>query len=287
MESKPFKEKLIGFAKIVVSVVLLYYAISNISTEQLLSLWSEISLFYLILSTFLFLLSQLLSTARLNIYFESNGIRLDYWTNAKLYLVGMFYNFFIPGGIGGDAYKVYSLKQHLGYGIKKSGFALLMDRFNGFTAILVLIGVGVAFIVPTLRSYLLVFGLVLFFLAYLLKYFNRFSTTQTLLHVKAFVLSIFIQVLQAGSFIVLAKGLGIDDKYVEYCVLFLSSSILSLISFAGIGAREVLFLETSQYFQIDPQASIAASLLFTFITASVSIFGLYYHFKSPLKQKLK
>jgi len=55
-------------------------------------------------------------------------------------------------------------------------------------------------------------------------------------------------VLQAGSFIVLAKGLGIDDKYVEYCVLFLSSSILSLISFAGIGAREVLFLENQPVF---------------------------------------
>ena len=46
--------------------------------------------------------------------------------------VGMFYNLFLPGGIGGDAYKVYQLrKYHQGrtFAIVQ---AMIFDRLNGF-----------------------------------------------------------------------------------------------------------------------------------------------------------
>jgi uncharacterized membrane protein YbhN (UPF0104 family) len=57
-------------------------------------------------------------------------------------------------------------------------------------------------------------------------------------------------------------------------IVFLGSSILSLISFAGIGVREFLFLQASGYFNFNASVSVSASLLFTVITAFFSLFGL-------------
>jgi glycosyltransferase 2 family protein len=31
----------------------------------------------------------------------------------QLYLLGIYYNLFLPGGIGGDGYKIYLLKQKI------------------------------------------------------------------------------------------------------------------------------------------------------------------------------
>ena len=74
--------------------------------------------------------------------------------------------------------------------------------------------------------------------------------------------------------------------FIYYSLLFLASSILSLLSFAGIGVREMLFLQASKYFDFSAQYSVSASLLFTVITAFFSLFGLYFQLrKLNLSQK--
>ncbi|QKG53302.1 lysylphosphatidylglycerol synthase transmembrane domain-containing protein [Hymenobacter sp. BRD67] len=57
----------------------------------------------------LFTLSKLISSVRLNTFFRAVGIQLTERYNLRLYWLGMFYNLFLPGGIGGDGYKVYLL----------------------------------------------------------------------------------------------------------------------------------------------------------------------------------
>ena len=81
------------------------------------------------------------------------------------------------------------------------------------------------------------------------------------------------------SFIFLLKSLDVTDNFTIYAVVFLASSVLSLISFAGIGVREMLFLQASKWFSFHPEISVSASLLFTMITAFFSLFGVIFQIR--------
>jgi len=69
--------------------------------------------FFLILALIAFVISKIIASWRLKIYFKNIFIRLTEQTNLKLYWLGMYYNLFLPGSIGGDAYKVLLLKKKL------------------------------------------------------------------------------------------------------------------------------------------------------------------------------
>jgi uncharacterized protein (TIRG00374 family) len=92
-----------------------------------------------IFGAFFFLASQILSVKRLDFYLKANSFNLSFRSNLELYFLGMFYNFFIPGGIGGDAYKVYILNKKLGWELKKITSTIFNDRLSGLLAICVLI----------------------------------------------------------------------------------------------------------------------------------------------------
>ena len=114
MEKVNLKKLLINFAKIFISIALLYFVFQKIPFREVTVLWAKTNVFYLVMAAILFLASQIISTKRLELYFEANDFHLSFRSNLELYFLGMFYNFFIPGGIGGDAYKVYLLNKNFG-----------------------------------------------------------------------------------------------------------------------------------------------------------------------------
>ena len=61
-------------------------------------------------------------------------------------MVGIFYNFFIPGGVGGDAYKGVLMNKKFQWSLKKIYKLLILDRLIGFGVILCLIIVFSGFI---------------------------------------------------------------------------------------------------------------------------------------------
>jgi len=98
--------------KFAVTAAALYFVIRKIDIADILELYRQSNLFYILLALILFALSKLFSAYRLNIYFRAIGLRLAEKTNIRLYLLGMFYNLFLPGGIGGDGYKIYLLQKN-------------------------------------------------------------------------------------------------------------------------------------------------------------------------------
>jgi uncharacterized membrane protein YbhN (UPF0104 family) len=226
-----------------------------------------------IFGAFFFLASQILSVKRLDFYLKANSFNLSFRSNLELYFLGMFYNFFIPGGIGGDAYKVYILNKKLGWELKKITSAIFNDRLSGLLAIYVLILIFSLFLLPLQWIGLMVIMMIAgFSLTYFLV--KKLFSVYTPIFFKTFFISIVIQLLQVICFLFLIKSLGLNENYLIYMIVFLGSSILSLISFAGIGVREFLFLQASGYFNFNASVSVSASLLFTVITAFFSLFGL-------------
>ncbi len=255
----------------------MYLVLRELPLHELLELWRELRISFLFIASLLFLLSQVLSALRLNLFFHQKGFNLEFMSNLKLYFLGMFYNFFIPGGVGGDAYKVYRLKKNFNWNVKELSLGVLLDRGIGFLAILVLGGLIGAYLLPTYSIPILAcvfLGLVLsrFLFA---KWFSSFKP----LFWKTFAVSLGVQLLQVLSFICLLEAINAVGNPFSYALLFLGSSVLSLISFAGIGAREMLFMLAATHLNFDAQYSVSASLLFTIITAVFSLIGLYFQFR--------
>ncbi len=99
--------------KIVISSALIYFIFTKINFSDVLTVVKQAKGIYLIAAVVLFIISKVLNSLRLNLYFHAIGVRLSQLSNLKLYLLGMFYNLFLPGGIGGDAYKGYVIQKNI------------------------------------------------------------------------------------------------------------------------------------------------------------------------------
>ena len=267
-----------AFLKIALSVAALYYVYTKIDLQEVLSIFSSVHYGWLLAATVMFVVSKVFSSFLLNVFFANINSALTGLSNLKLYLLGMYYNLFLPGGIGGDGYKIYLLNKLLKVKAKKLFWAVLLDRVNGVLALFVLAMVMVPFIpVPMLYKYLAISAIPVSIAVYyiVIKYFFKdfYSGVN-----KTNLQSLAVQVFQivAAWFILYANNN--QDNTISYLFLFLISSIVATlpITIGGIGSREITFLFGAEIMHLDIHQSIALSLLFYLITAFVSLIGLYY-----------
>jgi uncharacterized protein (TIRG00374 family) len=132
------KQWLILLLKIVVSGGCLWYVIHKIDWKTSWRTIHSSNLFWLACAILLIMASKVAAAFRLNIYFKNIGAILHQKINMKLYWLGMYYNVFLPGGIGGDAYKVVMLNRTYGHPAKLLTAAVLLDRVSGVAGIGVL-----------------------------------------------------------------------------------------------------------------------------------------------------
>jgi uncharacterized membrane protein YbhN (UPF0104 family) len=77
------------------------------------------------------------------------GLELPLRTTAKLTMIGSFFNTFMPGAVGGDAFKMYYAVEHAPSGKKvEAATTVAMDRVIGLASMFLL--VAIAMLVPPL-----------------------------------------------------------------------------------------------------------------------------------------
>ncbi len=133
------KNQLKTALKILLTGGALVLVFQKIDTDQLFQLSKNLSWPWLLPAIVLFVGSKVATAIRLNHYFASISLLLSAWENWRLYLIGMFYNLFLPGGIGGDGYKVYLLNKEFKTPVKELLKASLLDRLGGLVAIVALL----------------------------------------------------------------------------------------------------------------------------------------------------
>ena len=121
--------------KCLLSGVALYIVFRNIDRQQFVHVIFRADPRWLFAAVVLYNLSKIVSAFRLNYYFRDMRLRLSEKDNLLLYYIGMFYNLFLPGGIGGDGYKVYVLNRDLDTPLKPAIQAILFDRLSGMIAL--------------------------------------------------------------------------------------------------------------------------------------------------------
>ncbi len=284
MTEKP-RKKLITVLKIVVSAALIYFIFTKIDLEDVAQTVRQSNPFYLFLGILLVVLSKVLAAFRLNLYFHQIDVRISQISNLKLYLLGMFYNLFLPGGIGGDAYKGYVIQKKYKSGTKKVVSVLLLDRLSGMLLIFIYASIlALSIDTPFFERLYWLIGLGIPLSITVFWFLNKRFFSYTLpIFWKSFGYSTLVQLTQLICILCILEALSINGSTIEYLFVFLISSIVSVIplTIGGIGSREVTFLYGAKWLGLDASTSISISFIFFLITALISLFGVLYHFKKP------
>jgi uncharacterized membrane protein YbhN (UPF0104 family) len=281
------KNQLKTALKILLTGGALYLVFQKIDTDNLLQLSKTLSWGWLIPAIALFVGSKVATAIRLNAYFANIHISLSFWENWRLYLIGMFYNLFLPGGIGGDGYKVYLLNNQFKTPVKELLKASLLDRLGGLIAILgllfgilLLIDIPLPFGDPTVDKALLVVGLLGVVPGFWLLQKFLFSNFLPSFWQGIF-WSLVGQLAQMAAVVCLLLALGVQDKFLAYQAVFLLSSIVAVLplTIGGVGARELVVVYAYSYAGIQETEAVAFSLLFFLISAAVSLSGAWVKWK--------
>lgn len=257
------------------------WVLSKLDWTHIGEIFQEANIFFFGFSIIFYIASQLLSVARFNLFVRKVGVRIKFWTNSQLYLLGMFYNFFIPGGIGGDAYKVYILSKTFNKSMKSLGKVIFLDRFIGLVAIGFAVCMLLIFIEVPFPEYLKWILIISGFIGVLiiLRLTNRFFHSHKKRIYLGFLYSIVIQSLQLLSVWCIMKSFDVNENTIIYLVMFLISSVLGIISFAGLGIREAVFYYGAHWFNFNENTSAIIALSFSMMTAAISFLGIIFIFK--------
>ena len=261
----------------------LYLVFWKIDTDQLWEITKTIHWIWLIPAVLLFVASKIFTAFRLNLYFKNIGVQLSEIQNWRLYLIGMFYNLFLPGGIGGDGYKVYLLNKHFKTPVKKLIQSALLDRLGGLVAIVFLlfglflmVDIQLDFLESSLWNGLMFVGLILTIPAFWLAqklFFKDFLPSFWSANVWSFA----GQIAQLVCAWFILRSLGIAENILAYQLVFLLSSIVAVLplTIGGVGARELVFIYAHEYAGIEDTVAVAFSLIFFLISAAVSLGGAF------------
>ncbi len=267
--------------KLVLTGLAVYLVFHKVDVGQLGRIAQSIEWYWLVPAIALFVLSKVLTAFRLNLYFRDVGLYVSERLNIKLYAVGMFYNLFLPGGIGGDGYKVYLLNKHFKTPVKGLLQAVLLDRIGGLVAIVFLLFVLVLPVNLTLPfdsafpwEWPIAAGILLIFPVFRLAqklFFHKFLPSFW----RANSYSVLGQISQLGCAWMILCSLDVTDGILAYQLVFLLSSIVAVLplTIGGIGARELVFIYAHTYVGIDEATAVAFSLIFFLISAGVSLVG--------------
>ena len=235
---------------------------------------------------FFYFASKLLSAIRSKRLLECIHFKLNTTFNLKLYAKGMFYNLLLPGGVGGDAWKVWFLSKKRNLGWKETAGAFLYERLSGMAALLGLGGLLLLPKFPAYRALILALLLLALPLGWWLskRLFSAFHSE----FLVGNTLSVGVQLLQGMGFLMLSYTVNAEELNVGLaCALFFLSSVASALplSVGGIGARELLFLWLGPQTGLSGPEAIAVSFGVTLAHILVSLPGAFIRLEESKEAK--
>lgn len=322
------KRYLIFFLKVIVTVALAYVVFRNIAqtpgfdSGDLSGVISHIKVWPLLVALLCLLVSNFTGCLQWKKLLETQGVYLSYFHVLRLYFVGLFFNNFMPGNVGGDVKKVYDIRVQGGVDSVGAGLtATFFDRLFGFFFLTLLaLGVGSlffihdpaqrVFVLPSLWAFLgfcLLFAMIFsrrlgkliskilsvvvpekFIIRFerMLERFRSFRIWK--LWGKLFVLSTITQILRVLVHYFCGLALGLDiavSWYFFYIPLVALVSALP-ISIGGFGPRELLAQSLFAKAGVPVLESVIVQLLAYLAGLLISLFGaVFFLLDNGKKQK--
>jgi len=269
--------------KVLGTLLTLYVVWKHIDLEQVGRLWSQAWGSALVGAVLLFAASKVISALRLQLFFKAERFFLPLIHQLGWYWVGMFYNQLLPGGIGGDGYKVIALHRWTGHPAASLARAVVTDRVNGVVPVLGLMGLSIAFLWPYALPGWSLAVVTLGGVAATRWLADRLMPQYGPVWFRTLGLSVVVQLLQCLGLWLIVEALGIPNFSVAYLVVFLLSSMVAILplTLGGIGARELVFLLGANLAKLPQDQAVAISLLVYTIQVVISLPGLFFVWRSP------
>jgi len=312
---KKTKPVVILLVKLLVSGGLLAYFFSRVHPERFLHTFASANYSWIALALVVYLFTQMVSAVRWAALARPLGIETPFKDLLKYYLIGMFFNLFAPGTVGGDVSRIFYLvrddEAHAkGRAVTTTlaAISVLMDRAIGM---IVLVWLGAAGLLlfpeyavpPAVRSVTLLLAAGFVSAILLLPLLRRvlpedghptvvkirlalrsYRTQWRALAVAA-MLSLIVHLIQAWMHLVMGRALGIDLPY-SFCLIVypLVGTFAAIpVSLNGLGLREGGYIYLLAVIGIGSEKGIAFGLLLFLIVAVDSLIGgvLFLLQKSP------
>lgn len=280
---KPAFSRVLSYLKYPIALALLALLLSQLDLTALLNILKDADPLLLLAGLGCFTISQIGAVWRMNAYYRWNGRAIDAAYSLKLHYVAMFYNIVLPGGIGGDAYKVYVLKKNAQYPAREGIRIQLITRLNGLLVLIASLIVLGGFLPLPVQDVLLLAAVIAALTALLSLYLLiipwllRFPRSQEL---RAIPYSIWVQGANLLSMICVWLALGGEGESIGYLILFQIAAVAGMIpiTVGGLGIREFTFfygaglLSSGFGFSLSPEMGVSISLLM-FVIALMTALG--------------
>ena len=302
---KKAKPLIILLLKVVVSGGLLAYLLSRIHPERFLQTFATAKYSYIGLAMLVYLVTQGFSAVRWTALARPLGIKTPFKAMLRYYLIGMFFNLFAPGTVGGDVSRVYYLVRDeemraQGHSVTTvhATMSVLMDRAIGMVVLVwlgaaglllfpdyavphtarvatFLLSVGLslgALITPLLRRLLPEDGHHL--LVKLRLMFRSYRTHWRAL-LEAALLSLVVHLIQAWMHVLMGRALDLNVPYSFAIIVYpLVGTFAAIpISLNGLGLREGGYIFLLAVIGIGNEKGIAFGLLLFLVVALDSLIG--------------
>ncbi|WP_333655430.1 lysylphosphatidylglycerol synthase transmembrane domain-containing protein [Dissulfurispira sp.] len=316
--NKTIKKIAILIAKLSVSSILLYLLILKIGTQTIINNMRALSPATFIAAVGIYITTTYLSSRRWNLLIpqdmETKGL-------FSLYMIGSFFNAYMPGIIGGDAVKAYYLSKVLKEdnstphthqsSLSVAIASVFMDRYIGFSALLAISIIafpfGFKYLEGTAVKWLMPLVLVAFisgsiivlkfrfgervkFLFRIYEYFQIYSRKRHILF-KAFLYSLVIQISGIVAIYILSKGISLNISFLSLLIFVPIIILISFIpvSISGIGLREGAFVIFLGTIGVPSDSAMTLSILWFLSVVVASLWGLfeYLRFKSVFGGEVK
>ncbi|WP_417914365.1 lysylphosphatidylglycerol synthase transmembrane domain-containing protein [Candidatus Electronema sp. JM] len=131
------KKWLLLAGKMLFSGTLMFWLYRKIPMQDMRGLLASLDLRFLPLIVVLLLFNTAASALKWRLFLLADGVDIPLRTLTATYLIGSFYNLFLPSNIGGDSYRIYDIAKKSKSGVR-SAASVFADRFSGFIALVTL-----------------------------------------------------------------------------------------------------------------------------------------------------
>ena len=235
------KKYLIALLKIIIAILAIFYLFRSgwLTKETFAKLLKIDNIPALMLSSFFFMIAQVLATSRLLLLLGTIDFHLRFLKAFKLVMIGNFFNTVIPGMVGGDLIKGFYLVKSEENRRGQSAGIVIMDRALGFLALTFIGGVSINYLLGQKNSILYPYRnesyIALAIVGSIFGLFGAFFVFGRNQRVRAKIGSLFTSVFRRSIFYYLLDGLGALAKHPPIFVIsFFVSIIIQLFSLAGL-----------------------------------------------------
>ena len=271
-ELKKGRDLIRASLKTLLSAVLIFWLLRRIGVDEILASFRQANGFWLLVSLVVLSLSNVLGAIQWHWLLANRGVTMTMGHSLWLYYIGLFFNNFLLGNVGGGAFRIYEVRR-ISSRTDAAFATVFLDRFIGFFALSTLAVAAALLTAYRLFTSVALLTVVLIFVGWLVAIFFLFYKEfalkfsrllrwmlPTAVHVRAkdfynslnafrhekrllwrvFFLSLVIQTLRILSHWNAARALGLR---VSPAYFFLFIPVVALlaslpISLGGIGVRE-------------------------------------------------